>query len=61
MQLPDLRTTVYWNPTVITDKVTGKASFDFYNSDGKGTYRAVIEGFDIDGNIAHYVYHYKVE
>ena len=61
MQLPDLRTTVYWNPTVITDKVTGKASFDFYNSDGKGTYRAVIEGLDIDGNIAHYVYHYKVE
>jgi hypothetical protein len=56
----DLRTTIYWNPQIITD-ATGKASFEFFNADGKGTYRAVIEGIDIDGNIARYVYRYKVE
>jgi len=56
----DLRTTVYWNPKIITD-ATGKASFDFLNADGKGLYRAVFEGIDGDGNIARYVYHYKVD
>jgi hypothetical protein len=58
---PDLRTTIYWNPKIITDKATGKATFDFPNSDGRGTYKVVVEGIDIDGNLAHYVYHYKVE
>jgi len=57
---PDLRTTVYWNPKIVTDK-TGKATFDFYNADGKGTYKAVLEGLDFDGNIARYIYTYKVE
>ncbi len=61
LENPDLRTTIYWNPKIITDKVTGKASFDFPNSDGKGSFRVVVEGIDIDGNLAHYIYHYKVE
>jgi len=56
----DLRTTVYWNPKIITD-ATGKASFEFFNADGKGNYRAILEGIDGDGNLAHYVYRYKVE
>jgi hypothetical protein len=56
----DLRTTIYWNPKIITD-ATGKASFDFFNADGKGLYRVVLEGIDADGNIARYVYHYKVD
>jgi len=56
----DLRTTIYWNPKIITD-ATGKASFEFFNADGKGNYRAVLEGIDADGNLAHYVYRYKVE
>ena len=56
----DLRTTVYWNPKVFTDK-NGVMSFDFYNSDNKGTYKAVIEGTDIEGNLARFIYRYKVE
>ena len=60
MAYSDLRTTIYWNPKVITD-ATGKASFDFFNADGKGLYRMVLEGIDADGNIARYVYHYKVD
>lgn len=56
----DLRTTIYWNPKVITDK-TGATSFEFFNAGEKGTYRAVIEGVDAEGHVARYVYHYKVE
>lgn len=57
----DLRTTIYWNPRVNTDKTTGAASFDFFNADGKGTYRAIIEGIDANGNIGRTVYKYKVQ
>jgi hypothetical protein len=56
----DLRSTIYWNPGVITDK-NGNASFDFFNADGTGTYKAIIEGIDKDGNIGRYVYRYKVQ
>ncbi len=55
----DLRTTIYWNPKVITD-ASGNFSFDFFNADGKGSYRAVVEGFDKNGNIGRAVYRYKV-
>ncbi len=56
----DLRSTIYWNPMVLTD-ANGSASFDFFNADGAGTYRAVIQGIDKDGNIGWYVYRYKVQ
>jgi len=56
----DLRSTIYWNPSVVTDK-TGVTSFDFYNADGAGTYRAIIQGIDKDGNIGWYVCRYKVQ
>jgi sRNA-binding carbon storage regulator CsrA len=57
---PDLRTTIYWNPYVITD-VNGKTTFDFYNGDGPGTYRVVVEGINADGELGRQVYTYKVE
>ncbi|EHQ29969.1 carboxypeptidase-like regulatory domain-containing protein [Mucilaginibacter paludis] len=60
-QRADLRSTIYWNPRLMTDKATGTTSFDFYNADAKGTYRAVIEGIDADGNIGRFVYRYKVQ
>ena len=56
----DLRTTVYWNPKVFTDQ-NGTMSLDFYNGDNKGTYKAILEGTDIDGNLGRYIYRYKVE
>ena len=56
----DLRTTIYWNPKVITDE-KGAASFEFFNADGRGTYRAVIEGFDKNGNLGRAVYRYTVK
>jgi hypothetical protein len=57
---PDLRTTVYWNPYVNTDQ-TGKTTLDFYNADSPGTYRVVIEGINVDGQLGRQVYTYKLE
>ena len=56
----DFRSTIYWNPVVLTDN-NGVASFDYYNADGTGTYRAIIQGIDKDGNLGWYVYRYKVQ
>jgi len=56
----DLRSTVYWNPNVTTDK-SGKATLEFYNADGRGTYRVTIEGVDKNGNLGREVYRYTVK
>ncbi len=56
----DLRSTIYWNPKVETDK-SGVGSFEFFNADTKGSYRAIIEGIDSNGNIGRYIYHYTVQ
>jgi hypothetical protein len=56
----DTRSTIYWNPNVITDK-TGTATLEYFNADGRGTYRAIIEGIDKDGNIGRQVYRYTVK
>jgi hypothetical protein len=56
----DLRTTIYWNPRIFTDP-EGNMSFEFYNGDNRGSYRVIVEGTDIDGNLVRTVYRYKVE
>lgn len=56
----DLRTTIYWNPKIITDKA-GNASFEFYNADGKGQYKVIIEGTDGKGNLGRSVFRYTVK
>jgi TonB-dependent SusC/RagA subfamily outer membrane receptor len=53
-------TTIFWSPELITNK-DGNASFEYYNADGHGTYRLVIEGIDNAGNVGRQVYRYKVE
>ncbi len=40
----DYRSTLYWNPNVVTDHETGKASVSFYAADLETTYRVVVEG-----------------
>ncbi len=56
----DLRSTIYWKPEIVTGK-DGNASFEYYNADGTGTYRVVIEGVDDEGNLGTQVYRYRVE
>ncbi|HTK19311.1 MAG TPA: hypothetical protein VL442_07360, partial [Mucilaginibacter sp.] len=58
--IADLRSTLYWNPNVVTDK-DGNASFEYFNTNSKGSYRIVIEGIDASGNLGRQVYRYKVE
>lgn len=56
----DYRTTVYWNPDVQWDD-TGLANMEFYNADGNGKYKVVVEGMDVNGKIGRSVYYYNVK
>jgi hypothetical protein len=52
-QQPDLRTTIYWQPNVLTDE-EGKAKLNFYTADDPATYSVIIEGVSVDGRLIHY-------
>ena len=56
----DLRSTIYWQPEILTDK-EGNASLQYYTADGTGDYRVTIEGIDEKGNIGRKVFTYKVQ
>ena len=58
--IPDLRSTIYWKPNIVT-REDGKASLEYFNADGKGTYRVVIEGIDANGNLGRQVLRYMVK
>lgn len=59
-KMVDMRSTVYWNPNIYCD---GKkpTEISYFNADGKGTYRVVVEGIDDAGHIGRQVYRYKVQ
>jgi hypothetical protein len=57
---PDLRSTIFWKPEINTDN-DGHASLSYYNADGPGNYRMVIEGIDENGNIGRKVFNYAVK
>ncbi len=58
--IPDLRSTVYWKPSIITNN-QGKAGVDFFNADGSGNYRVIVEGLAPEGKLGRQVYHYTVK
>jgi hypothetical protein len=45
---PDVRTTIYWNGDIITDK-NGKASVNFFTADLPATYIVVVSGITENG------------
>jgi hypothetical protein len=49
--LPDVRTTLYWNPYILTDKRTKTVWIDFYNNDISKKLRIIIEGMNSDGKL----------
>ncbi|MGO1245337.1 carboxypeptidase-like regulatory domain-containing protein [Sphingobacterium sp. JB170] len=55
----DYRTTIYWNPHVTPDS-TGSVNLEYYNGDGSGKYKVIIEGQDQSGAIGRQIYHYEV-
>ncbi|SOD20201.1 TonB-dependent receptor [Pedobacter xixiisoli] len=57
---PDLRTTVFWEPQMVSD-ASGKAKISYFNTDVPGTYRIVIEGIDVNGSLARKVLTYEVK
>ena len=48
--MPDLRTTLYWNPKVQTDE-QGNASVEFYTADSEAPFSVVVEGITDDGRL----------
>ncbi|CAN5359301.1 Plug domain-containing protein [soil metagenome] len=49
----DIRTTLYWNPTVTTQPSQNKVLLTFYNTDITRAFRVTIEGMTKDGKLAH--------
>ncbi|MDQ6814848.1 MAG: hypothetical protein M3040_14025, partial [Bacteroidota bacterium] len=47
----DYRTTIYWNPMVLTDASRKKVRFDFYNNDITKAFRIVLEGVNEIGKM----------
>lgn len=59
-QMRDLRTTVHWEPGIVTDE-KGNAIFEFYTADSPGTYRILVEGVAVDGRLARAVHYITVK
>ncbi len=57
--MADLRTTIYWNPAVLTRGI-GQTSVHYYNADQIGSYRVTVEGIDAKGRLGRAVYRYQV-
>lgn len=55
----DYRTTIFWNPELQLNE-QGEATVNFYNADGTGKYKVVVEGMDQTGNIGRTIYYYNV-
>ncbi len=49
----DVRTTLYWNPQVITNRTNNKVTVSFYNNDISQAFRVIIEGMSSDGRLIH--------
>jgi len=47
-RLPDFRNVLFWSPDVHTN-AQGKAQINFFSSDLKGKYIAVLQGLNVDG------------
>ena len=50
---PDLRTTIYWNPSIIL-KQNKVSPLSFYTADSPGTYNVIVEGVTNTGEPIHY-------
>jgi hypothetical protein len=48
---PDIRTTLYWNPLLLTDKTHRRIYLTFYNNDVTKKFRVIIEGCNEEGKL----------
>jgi hypothetical protein len=49
----DVRSTLYWNPFVLTNKKSPQVKLDFFNNDISKKLKVIIEGFNADGKLTH--------
>ncbi|MFD2598526.1 carboxypeptidase regulatory-like domain-containing protein [Sphingobacterium corticis] len=56
----DFRSTIYWNPDVLIDG-SGEMTLDYFNGDGNGRYKVIVEGMDRMGSVGRQVYYYQVK
>jgi hypothetical protein len=49
--LPDIRTTIYWAPYLLTDKNNHKITLNFFNNDVSKRLRIILEGMNEDGQL----------
>jgi hypothetical protein len=59
-RIPDFRSLLYWNPTVITNG-EGRVTVSFYNSDAVGPKEITVEGVTKDGTPIYGTYTYEVK
>jgi hypothetical protein len=52
---PDNRTTIYWNPNLITNQAQQRIRIDFFNSDFTKSFNMVLEGINSDGKMTRVV------
>jgi hypothetical protein len=48
----DMRSTIFWEPNIITD-AEGKAAVSFYSADKVTGYSVIVEGTDMQGQLGH--------
>lgn len=58
--MPDMRSTIYWQPNVTTNE-EGKAAIDFYNAGDAARYNVIIEGLSMDGKPGRAFFTYEVK
>ena len=51
----DIRTTLYWNPFIITNKKSQRYRIEFYNNDVSKKLQLVLEGVNADGKMVRVV------
>lgn len=49
--IEDVRSTLYWNPYILTDKTTRRVKVEFYNNDVSTSLRVVLEGMNEAGKL----------
>lgn len=50
----DVRTTLYWNPMLVTNANSRSVKLTFYNNDVTKAFRVIIEGVSKEGLLTHY-------
>jgi hypothetical protein len=48
---PDIRTTLYWSPYILTDATKKKVTVEFYNNDVSKKLRVILCGMNADGKL----------